>query len=218
MSCGCHDCNHSSSLGALMDLYGLGALLAAGSRVRVGFELSFFSIYDTQEVINNLEGCLGNTGQFSSLDITIVPSSFGRHYLLVNAETARDFTKTEDFGALVAQTLQLCVPEVSISRRDVVAVDYVPPTAPANAQQQRDAHGQIVCAPGLVWQQGWFGGSCVQPPGSSAPQQPGQCDAEWQQGISNYLACELGVTPNQALMVAGLGAVLALVVVMKIAR
>lgn len=114
----------------------MSGILAAGSQVRVGFVLGGGLIggvpnygYVEQIALPDMEGCLYDTGQFESIAFDYTKGGVAsRDYFVISATTAQDFSQTEDFGGLVAQTMQLCAPDLYgfVSRRDPVVVDHIP--------------------------------------------------------------------------------------------
>lgn len=194
---------------------GMGEILAGGSRVRVGFAIGQVGpAVNIESVKADLEGCLYQTGQFYEVTITYTPSTFGNDYLQVDALTADDFANVEDFGGLVAQQLQWCAPSLLVYRRDAVAIDARPLNRP-DAAAPRDTHGQTICPPGYVYSGGYFN-QCSPAPGSTPAEKPGKCDGAWQKGITDYFACQFGVSKEQGLLVGILFLVGGVIVAKKI--
>lgn len=132
---------------------------------------------------------------------------FARSYLQVNATTVLDFAQTEDFGGLVAQQIGLCAPDIEITRRDPVAVDYIPQAAvnQQGVQQPQSTGPGVICPPGYIYTGGFFS-ACSPAPGSQAPNQPGRCDGA--PTFTDYLACQSGITSTATkgiLLAGGLG-------------
>jgi len=196
--------------------YGLGELLANGSRIRIGFRLLdlYGGIADRSGVPDDIEGCLYQTGAFNSVTVQLSESA-ALDYLLIQGEVATDFAAVEDVASLIAGQVAQCLPSgMSITSSDALAIDFRP-TGRTDAAAPRDTHGGLICPPGTRAQSVWGGLStqCVkiggQPDGA-----PSQCD--WSKlSIGDYLACQLGVTPTTAILIGILGGVVALRVIQK---
>lgn len=206
MSC-CSGCQ--SGMGCcgsgLSGLYGLdrlmGALVASGSRVRAGFEYqSNASIAehnageDTAATIQQvLTGAMLGSGVFSQAFVQVnEPAWMGlQHgYITASGTTYADVNDPYEISNLIAGLIQDYLPVLTVTRRDPVAIDYVPPNA--------------VGKPGV--QQ-------VYDPSRQATQnqsgQPGEC--KWDQlSFGDFIACNLGITsPIGGIGVGAVGALLA---------
>lgn len=171
-------------------------ILAAGSRARVGFSAA--TMHDRSFIENtvfpDMEGCLYNTGQFQGLEFIYKEGGlFQNDYLLIIGTTAADFADTEDFGGLIAQTLEYCAPDVAqvVDHRDPVVVDAVP----------QSAVGQV----GV--QQVNATDSGVKP--------KGECDDR--KGL-DYLACQSGLSKDSikvGIPVVGIGLLIGLALILR---
>lgn len=171
--------------------------LITGSLIRVGFEygidrsagdLSALSYFQ-----DALIGCLYDSGAFSDLNIQI-STGWLHDYMTITGITAFDFAQREDIGGYIQDVIQGCLPFVSISRRDAVIVDAIPQTQIGQAGVEQPEAGLSTGAP-----------------------RSGQCD--WNQmKISDYFACQFGVTPTSAAVIGvGVG-LLGVVLISKLAR
>jgi hypothetical protein len=154
-------------------------ILVAGSTVRVGFVISkgYDYTWIQDQALPAIEGCLYNTGQFEEISFDYTRGDLlSRDYFNIRAITVQDFGQAEDYGGLVAQTIQLCVPDLyaGITRRDPVVIDHVP----------TDAEGQ----------QGIQQPNAVDSRATGrAPEPPGKCD---NLAFFDYLACQTGFTTD----------------------
>jgi hypothetical protein len=165
-------------------------VLAAGSRVRVGFSVhtEYFST-DYDVIKGDLEGCLYGTGQFEWVEIVVEKASvFERDYLLVIGVTAAEFGDTEDFGGLVAQLIETCTAGITISARDPVKVDAIPEPVVGQSGVQQVNNQE----------------------GKDPNRRPGSCEGL---AFFDYLGCQTGLSPGgtkTGLIVLGLGGLIAL--------
>ena len=206
MSCcsGCQSgmgCCESSGLSGLYGLDRLmGALVATGSRVRAGFEYSSNASIaqhsagdDTAANIQEvLSGAMLGSGVFSQAFVQVnEPAWMGyQHgYIIAQGTTYQDVSDPSQISDLIAGLIQQFLPVLTVTRRDPVAIDYVPPNAAGR--------------PGV---QQVYDPSRVQTPGQ---QQPGQCN--WNtQSFGDYIACQLGISsPIGGVGVGAVGALLA---------
>lgn len=137
--CGCNSC--SDSFSGLMGL--MGALLPAGSAVRVGFNYGtpYFSDESSADtLIAEVEQALYSSGGFDLVNIAINQSYTGNNYMTVSGITSFDFSDKEDVGGFIQQQVQGWLPSVTFYSRDAVQIDPVI-SSPANttgSQQRRD--------------------------------------------------------------------------------
>lgn len=193
----------------LSGLYGLdnlmGALLAAGSRVRAGFEYqSNASIAQhnagedsASQIQDVLAGAMLGSGVFSQAFVQVKePGWLGyQHgYITASGTTYTDVNDPYEVSTLIAGLIQEYLPVLTVTRRDAVAVDYVPPSAANRPGVQQ------VYDPSQQQTQNQSG----QPP------KPGEC--KWDDlSFGDYVACQLGIT--SPISGVGVGAVGALVAV-----
>lgn len=193
----------------LMDgLYGLGglnglmgALLAAGSRIRAGFEYqSTASIAQHNEgedsaaqIQEVLSGVMLGSGVFSQAFVQVnEPGWFGlQHgYITASGTTYTDVGDPYEISSLIAGLIQSYLPILTVTRRDAVAIDYVPPEAARRpgVQQTYDPSRQQA---------------------QGQQQQQGECN--WDQlSFGDYVACQLGISsPIGGVGVGAVGALLA---------
>jgi hypothetical protein len=171
----------------------MGALLAAGSRVRAGFEYSTqassaesIAGYDSPANIQEvLAGAMLGSGVFSDAYVEVKTPSFAglvHGYITAMGTTYTDVGDPYEIGTLIRGLIETYLPILTVTRQDAVAVDYVPPAAQANPALQ-----QVYIPP---------------PPGSQAQNQlnagqqnqSGQQCSFSQQSIGDYLACQFGIT------------------------
>jgi len=209
MSC-CNDCesghgNCGSGLGSLM------GSLAAGSRVRTGFEFDYNLAYNPDEIesqiVSYIQGPLYNylddDVTFGDVRISVqAPSSFSSGYITAEATTRTPLPTPNAFGDMVAYGIAQYLPRIVATRRDETLVDYYgqgqPPGQPAPSVPSvcdwntMDFRDWTDCQLGI----GKF--SKQQAPGSQVntnpqlPPAPGECS--WsQQTFGDYVACQLGI-------------------------
>ncbi len=213
MSCECNN-------GGLKGL--MGSLLAAGSQIRVTFTLGSVPTYSIEDITSTIEGCLYNSGAFTFVSATV--QAEGVLYnarVTVAVETYFDFAQLEDVGGYIHQQLQNCFPELQIVNRSSVTLDYVPDAVAGNPNvQQPNANSQADkggCPAGTVPVTRYWGlvKTCEQP--TVARDSKTKCDWD-SMDFSDYLACELGIKPAQALAV-GVGVGLLIVIgISKVAK
>ncbi len=221
MSCcvGCQSgmgCCNDYSLAGLYGLNGLnglmGALVAKGSRVRAGFEYqSNASIAqhnageDTAATIQEvLAGAMLGSGVFSQAFVQVnEPAWMGlQHgYITASGTTYGDVNDPYEISNVIAGLIQTYLPVLTVTRRDPVAIDYVPPEAVGKpgVQQVYDPSQQQ---------------------NQNQPNQPSKCD--WNKlSVGDYVACQLGITPTAGIAAGAIGSlvlvggILALVVFLK---
>lgn len=192
MSCceGCQSgmgCCESSGLAGLFGLNGLmGALLAPGSQVRVGFA---YETVATQSQINQglerpvyiqdmLRNSLLEAGVFDSVSVTVSPppvSFLTDGYILVQGITRSQQSSPDNIGQIAQSFIAQALPAISVTRRDPVVIDAIP----ANAQGQSN-----IAQPN--WQQ-------YTPQAQQQQAQAGECNWD-RQSFGDYLACQIGIT------------------------
>jgi hypothetical protein len=208
MSCcqGCQSgmgCCESSGLSGLYGLNGLmGALLAPGSQVRVGFA---YETNATQSQINQglerpiyiqdmLRNSLLGAGIFDSVSVTVTPppvSFLTDGYILVQGITRGQQSDPNNIGQIVQSFIAQALPAISVTRRDPVVIDAVP----ASAQGQSN-----IAQPN--WQQ-------YTPQAQQQQAQAGECNWDTQ-SFGDYVACQLGISsPIGGVGVGAVGALLA---------
>jgi len=209
---GCRCDTHESGLYGLGGLYGLmGALVAAGSRVRAGFEYqSNASIaqhgegQDTASYIQEvLSGAMLGSEVFSQAFVQVnEPAWMGyQHgYITASGTTYTDVNDPYEISNLIASLIQSYLPVLTVTRRDPVAIDYVPPGAAGRPGVQQ------VYNPPAPGQQ------------NQLPGAPSQCAG---MSAGDWIACQLGITPTAGIAAGAIGTlvlvggVLALVVFLK---
>jgi hypothetical protein len=210
MSCHCEQ----SGLSGLYGLDGLlGALVVSGSRVRAGFEYqSNASIAehnageDTAATIQEvLSGAMLGSGVFRDAFVQVnEPAWMGlQHgYITASGTTYQDVNDPYEISNLIAGLIQSYLPVLTVTRRDPVAIDYVPPEA-----ARRSGVQQVYDPSRQQQNQNQFG-------------QPSKCD--WDKlSIGDYVACQLGITPTAGIAAGAVGTlvlvggVLALLVFLK---
>jgi hypothetical protein len=176
----------------------MGALLAAGSRVRAGFEYSSVASsadsiagYDSPGNIQSvLTGAMLGSGVFSDAFVDVKEPGWAglQHgYITASGTTYQDVGDPYDISTLIRGLIETYLPVLTVTRQDAVAVDAIP------AAQQGKPGVQQVYNPNAVQTQ---------------PNQPGQCS--WsKQSFGDFIACELGI--NSPISGVGVGAVGALV-------
>lgn len=177
--CGCNNCGPN-----LMGY--LGALLPAGSQVKTGFIIEldwsiFGSAGSATDLQNAIEGCVYSSGGFNAVSVAVNGSYLSNSaYVTVAVETYYDHANLEDVGDWLRGIIQGCLPGVQVTFQDRT-VGVTTTDAAGNPLPQGNAPNQ--------------------------PGQPSQCDwskMKW----SDYLACQLGITPSSAALVGlGIGAV-----------
>jgi len=190
MGCSCEQSGMSGCCGSgLSGLYGLdrlmGALLAPGSQVRVGFA---YESVATQSQINQglerpvyiqdmLRNSLLEAGIFDSVSVTVSPppiSFLTDGYILVQGITRGQQSDPNNIGQIVQSFVAQTLPAINTTRRDPVVIDAIPSSAqgrPDTAQPN--------------WQQ-------YTPQAQQQQAQAGECDWDTQ-GFGDYLACQLGI-------------------------
>jgi hypothetical protein len=183
-------------------------MVVAGSRFRVGLNLSWRNSasfpsspdYFPSWIQDEIEGCLYQSGNFFEVHAER-QGGFFNPYVVISGVTAIDFGQADDIGGNIAQTLSECAVSITLDARDNTVIDAVPASyVGAAGVQQVNATDQ--------------GGARIDRIGD----EPGKCDAAWQKGVTDYLACQLGVTPQQGVLIGALGALLVVVLVSKLAR
>jgi hypothetical protein len=203
MSC----CCSQSGMGALSRVYGLrglGALLAGGSKVRVGF--SYNTAYQTYEDLNPdwvrqvVIGAMLGSGAFTEAAAVRQPGTW-REYLTVYGTTAFDFAQPEDVGDFIQQLIREYLPEVTIYGRDPVVIDSVP-AAVANQPNVQQPNYQQYQTPVNRNVSGHSSSSSSLPSSVS--------------GFVNSLARTFGVDQTTALVIGAGGAVLGLILLKRL--
>ena len=208
MSCctGCQSgmgCCESSGLSGLYGLDNLmGALLAPGSQVRVGFA---YETNATQSQINQglerpvyiqdmLRNSLLEAGIFDSVSVIVTPppvSFLTDGYILVQGVTRSQQGNPDNIGQIVQSFIAQALPAIAVTRRDPVVIDAIP----ASAQGKSDT-----VQPN--WQQ-------YTPQAQQQQAQAGECNWDTQ-SFGDYVACQLGITsPIGGVGVGAVGALLA---------
>lgn len=208
MGCRCEQlCEQPDVL--MAGLYGLGglnrlmgALLAPGSQVRVGFA---YETVATQSQINQglerpvyiqdmLRNSLLESGVFDSVSVTVSPppvSFITDGYILVQGVTRNQQSDPNTIGLIVQNFIAQALPAISVTRRDPVVIDAIP----ASAQGRSDT-----AQPN--WQQ-------YTPQAQQQQAQAGECNWDTQ-SFGDYIACQLGISsPIGGVGVGAVGALLA---------
>lgn len=174
---------HESGLYGLGGLNGLmGALVAAGSEVKVGFayniqttsEEAFQGYGEPSHIQEVLRGALLGSGLFSSVAVIVNPeaSIFRDGYILIQGTLYTDQVMPEEIGNITEDLIREYLPTIQIKRRDPVHVLSAPANRP-EATRPFDPTRP--------------GGQQNQLPG-----QPGECN--WSQmSFGDYVACQLGI-------------------------
>jgi hypothetical protein len=165
-------------LGGLM-----GALVAPGSVVRVGFAYNYDSTSAGVEAERQgagwlqqaIAGQLQAVGVFSSVSVYVQQPQYGNFqdgYITVQLTTREQQSDPEIVGDTVQYAIQAYAPGISIERRDAVVIDSIPASAVgqsgvAQVTQQQQVNSNI-------------GGSS-------------QCNWDTQ-SIGDYLACQFGIS------------------------
>ncbi len=199
----------------LYGLYGLnglmGALVASGSRVRAGFEYqSNASIAEhnagedsATNIQSVLSGAMLGSGVFSQAFVQVnEPAWMGyQHgYITASGTTYQDVNDPYEISNTIAGLIQSYLPVLTVTRRDAVAIDYVPPGAVGRPGVQQ------VYSPPAPGQQ------------NQLPGAPSNCAG---MSAGDWIACQLGITPTAGIAAGAIGTlvlvggVLALVVFLK---
>lgn len=211
------DCILGSGLNGLM-----GELLPAQARFRLGLHLSAddFFAQGEENVLNEIEGCLYGTGAFHEIRVSAT-GTFDRYYL-IEGKTAAAFAQERDLSALIVGTIQNCAVSVrTVNSVDSLMID-IPAEYPVGPPPGTSPHPSSVpppppgskCPQGY-YDAGWLWTVCKPLPPTGA--QPEECDLN-KQSFSNYVACQLGVTPSTAAMVGVVGALVGVILIAKIAK
>lgn len=189
-----------SGLYALDGLSGLmGALVASGSRVRAGFEYqSRASIAQhnagedsTATIQDVLSGAMLGSGIFRDAFVQVNEPAWGglqNGYITAQGTTYTDVNDPYEISTLIAGLIASYLPVLTVTRRDPVYVDYVPPEAATRPGVQQ-IYNEGTIRPGQ--------------------QQQGECNWD-QQSFGDYIACQLGITsPIGGVGVGAVGALLA---------
>ena len=198
MSC-CHECEQSGMggcgssqfqlLGGLLEAPLLGAMLAKGSFVRVGFAYDIWNPESTPGPEANddpkwisevIRGALLGSGEFESAEVIVTPSAyvgFKDGYILIRGTTYVDKGDPEDVGSLAQGLIKEYLPLVNITRRDYVIIESVPAS-----ERGKQNVAQVNAPPDTTPR----GNSPGQPP------PPGECDWD-SMTFGNYVACQLGI-------------------------
>lgn len=211
MSC-CGSCQQQSGLGALVQFYGLrglGAVLAAGSEVKVGFaynlqttsEEAFQGYGEPSYIQEVLKGALLGSGAFQYVSVIVTPPAYAGlqdGYILIQGTTWTDRPYAEEIGDLSEELIRDYLPTVVMRRRDPVHVLSVPPTASGKA-------------------------GVIQPydPTKTAPQNPSgpKTECKWSaMEFGEYVACLVGIKDATTGALAGAtGAILGVAVITGVA-
>ena len=191
MSC-CSGCESGYDCGSgLSGLYGLdglsglmGELLAAGSRIRVGFAYNYSRAYDGDEteamgvgyIQSGLSNQLNALGVFSSVGVAVkMPEYFDLQdgYITVSLTTADGQDNTDNVAGMIQYAISTYLPRILITRYDGTTIDHVPLEAqgkPGVAQVTRPPQQQSILP----------------------PSPPGACN--WSaMDFGDYIACQLGI-------------------------
>lgn len=134
-------CDQQPLLGTLM-----GAMLAKGSRVRLGFAYDIYnpggvtdpSADDNPSYISEvIYSALMTSGDFEvgTLDVRVTPSAYlglQDGYILIQGVIGRDKGDPRDIENAVLWAIRNNLPVIDITRRDPIIIDYVPPTQAGN--------------------------------------------------------------------------------------
>jgi len=214
MAC-CNECEQSG-LGCCNQGLGqvgtvtTGSYVVAGSIIEWGGYLrasDVGAIYPFTEYWQDMiEGCLYQTGGFSSVQVSKV-AGWVNDYVGIRVEVANDFGRLEDVFNLIVGQLSYCVGIYPDSRAFWVL--STPPSVQGNNQYAQPGAGGSSNSGSQENSSPWwpFGGSSNSGNGS-------ECD--WlKQSWADYLACQLGIKPSQA---AFAGIVIGLVGVIAIGK
>ncbi len=207
MAC-CDDCengmgNCGSGLGELM------GDLAAGSRVRVGFEFDYNLAYNPDEIesqiVSYIQGALYNYladgVTFSDVRVSVQPvGHFSNGYITVEATTRTPLPNPNVFGDMVENGIETYLQRIQWTRRDETLVDsygttqtQAPGLPPAGVPQVCSWETMTVedyfdCQLG----RGRFSKAPQVNTNPQAPSAPGAC--KWSQmSFGDYVACQLGI-------------------------
>lgn len=211
MSC-CSNCaQHKPCSGSASPNWSLPALLsglsgvdalAAGSFIRVGFNVrtSYGTPEDDPATLElKIMSCLYSTGLFDNVD-AVFAGGYLKDYVTISARTLIDFSQAEDAAGNITEVIKNCAPRVTLVSRDPIVIDSIPE---AQAEQ-----------PGV--QQPNYRRYETQYRGT--PDAPKKDCWNSTDSWSNYLACELGVTPTYAAVGGVVFGLLAVVVIGKAFR
>lgn len=205
MAC-CNDCDYGHDCGS-----GLGSLmgnLAAGSRLRVGFEFDYNLAYNPDEIEpqitsyiqDALYNYLADGVTFSDVRVTVQPRGWiSSGYITVEATTRTPLPSPNSFGDMVAYGIAQYLNRIVVTRRDETLVDSYGSGQPAGSPP---AGVPQVCDASVMdaweWAQCTLGlGQWSKPPAGQVntnpqPPQAGQC--VWSQmSFGDYVACQLGI-------------------------
>ena len=187
--------------------------LAAGSRLRVGFEFDYSGAYNPDEIesqiVSYIQGALYNYladgVTFSDVRVSVSPPGyFSSGYITVEATTRTPLPTPNSFGDMVAYGITQYLPRIVATRRDETLVDsygttqtQAPGLPPAGVPQ--------VCSWDTMdfrdyWDCQFSIGKFAKRPGTQTPTvntnqpppPPGTC--VWSQmSVGDYIACQLGI-------------------------
>lgn len=208
MSCcgGCQSGMGRCESSGLSGLYGLdnlmGALLAPGSQVRVGFA---YETVATQSQINQglerpvyiqdmLRNSLLEAGIFDSVSVVVTPppiSFVTDGYILVQGITRGQQSDPNNIGQIVQSFIGQALPAIAVTRRDPVVIDAIPASAQGQSNIAQPNYQQYT------------------PQAQQQQAQAGECNWD-QQSIGDWVACQLGISsPIGGVGVGAVGALLA---------
>lgn len=204
MNCGCGgQCGNCGLMSGL-----LGALLPAGSQVKVGFEISRpsnFGSVNPDTASGDIGGCVYASGGFNDVQVSYERGEF-HDYITVLVTTFNEHGDIEDVGNWIQGILQDCLPDISITRRDPTVLYSSPSGAPQSGK----------CPQGYYDAGGWFSVDCRPLPPQGAP--PEHCDWKTSKSVGDYLACQFGISTEKAVLIGAGLAVVAAVVIGKALR
>lgn len=192
MSCGCDgQCGGLQGLMGATENCGGAGMVPAGSQFRVGFRLGVsYALKSPAEMKGWIQECLSNAGYFYGVDVAIA-QGWTSHYYTITGRTSGDFGDKQDIGGAIAEALTYCIGS-GWDDRDPVCVDSIP---------QNYANVQGIVQPGA-------------PDYRGAKDKSGKCD--WKNSsLGDALACELGISKNNALAVGAIGVFAVVLLVLK---
>jgi len=182
----------------------LGDPLARGSFIRVGFNVTtpYGAPEDDPATLElRIMSCLYSTGLFDYVDAAFT-SGYLKDYVTITARTLIDFGQAEDAAGNITEVLKSCAPNITLLSRDPLVIDSIP-------EEQANVPG--VQQPNHQQYQNQYRGD----PNANKPKVDcWKTTTSW----SDYLACQLGVTPTSAATLGVIGALLAVVVISKASR
>jgi len=173
--------------------------LPAGAHFRQGYVMNLLQgcsymigITGVTNYIDQLEGCLYNTGAFTNVVATCSDALTQLHaYLLVEGDTYLEFAQASDLTGLITDNIKNCtdIGSDAIKTTDKLMIDAIPQDYAGNPdyEQTSTGPGSLQAIAAAQQPPGGGGGG-----GNGGGGNPSPCD--WSSmSFGEYIACQLGI-------------------------